>query len=292
MHDGKRIDRASSAGAGRWGCGSASGRRRAERSGRDGRAFAADAPVGTWPAGVSRRFGIRRRDLARSPAPIPPTARTTRSAMNLPSPRSTRATPHARAWGLKGKGVLGKEVRYAIADSQLNAERRRAGADRVHPARQRHHDHRLRVLGDGGGDGAAGPARARCSTWSAPRAPTRPPARIASATASAPSRRPTWRARRSARWLAASFGRGRKAAYLVPDYNYGHSVFDSFSEVDAPVRLDRGDAAGGAAVGHRLQLGPAQHRQLRRRRLRQRRVRRLGGELHQAGRSSSASCRR
>jgi branched-chain amino acid transport system substrate-binding protein len=33
----------------------------------------------------------------------------------------------AKAWGVKGKGVLGKQIRY-------QAERRRAGADAIHQA--------------------------------------------------------------------------------------------------------------------------------------------------------------
>ena len=38
--------------------------------------------------------------------------------------------------------------------------------------------------------------------------------------------------------VAKAIGKNIKAAYLVPDYTYGHSVFNSFSRIRQAARLD------------------------------------------------------
>ena len=66
--------------------------------------------------------------------------------------------------------------------------------------------------------------------------------------------------------LLKAFGKNRKAAWMTPDYTYGHTVTESIERVSGQEwRLDQGDRPGFAARHPGLQPVPDQHRQLRRR---------------------------
>ena len=66
--------------------------------------------------------------------------------------------------------------------------------------------------------------------------------------------------------LVKTFGKNKKAAYLTPDYTYGHTVTKSMQDYLAERGLDHGDQPGFAARRAGLLVLPAQCRQLRRRR--------------------------
>ena len=71
---------------------------------------------------------------------------------------------------------------------------------------------------------------------------------------------------RSAPVLVKAFGKNKKAAYMTPDYTYGHTVTKSMQDYLADRGLDHGDQPGLAARRARLLVLSAQRRQFRRRR--------------------------
>ena len=172
-------------------------------------------------------------------------------------------SPIARKWGLKGKGVLGKTLHYKVADSQtkpnvavqaqtgfiqndkaimITGSVSSATAIALEELAQR--DKVLNMVGLSGSNDTTGKNCQRYGFRSQPSA-------YMACKALAPV-------------VAKALGKDMKAAYLVPDYTYGHSVFDSLHRVRQAVRLDGGHQAGGAAGHLGLQLRPAEHRQQRR----------------------------
>ena len=92
--------------------------------------------------------------------------------------------------------------------------------------------------------------------------------------------------------LVKAYGKNKKAAYMTPDYTYGHTVTKSMQDYLATRRLDDGDQPGLAARRARLLVVSAQRRQLRRRRADQRQLGPRRGAVDPAGASSSASSTR
>ncbi len=138
-------------------------------------------------------------------------------------------SPIARKWGLKGKGVLGKTVKYGVADSEtkpnvavqaqtqfiqrdkaimITGSVSSATAIALEELAQR--DKVLNMVGLSGSNDTTGKNCQRYGFRSQP-----------SAYMACKALGPV---------LAKALGSGKKAAYLVPDYSYGHSVFDSFSQ--------------------------------------------------------------
>ena len=194
-----------------------------------GRAGAADGslPVGTFPAGVganSVMIGI----TTPLTGPYSADGQDTQLGYELAIAEINSGGPIARKWGLDGKGVLGKTVRYKIADSQtkpnvavqaqtgfiqndkaimITGSVSSATAIALEELAQR--DKVLNMVGASGSNDTTGKDCQRYGFRSQPSA-------YMACKALAPV-------------VAKALGNGLKAAYLVPDYTYGHSVFDSFS---------------------------------------------------------------
>ncbi len=135
----------------------------------------------------------------------------------------------AQKWGLKGKGVLGKTIKYKVADSQtkpnvavqaqtqfiqrdkaimITGSVSSATAIAIEELAQR--EKVLNMVGLSGSNDTTGKNCQRYGFRSQPSA-------YMACKALAPV-------------VAKAIGKNLKAAYLVPDYTYGHSVFNSFSE--------------------------------------------------------------
>ncbi|MBW4089657.1 MAG: ABC transporter substrate-binding protein [Proteobacteria bacterium] len=195
-------------------------------------ARAAEAPLGTWPAGVSGStvfVGVT------SPLTGAYSADGKDEVLGyeLAFAEINAGGANAQAWGLKGKGVLGKQIRHAIADSELKPnvavqaqtqfiQRDKAmmitgcvsSAEAVALEELAQREHVLNMVGAAGANAATGHDCQRYAFRSQPSA-------YMACKALAPV-------------VAQHYGRGKKVAYLVPDYNYGHSVFGSFSAFTKP----------------------------------------------------------
>ena len=133
----------------------------------------------------------------------------------------------AQQWGMAGKGVLGKTIRFQVVDEQANPnvavqeqtqfiERNKAimitgsvsSATAVAIQQLAQRDKVLNMVGSSGSNDTTGKDCRRYGFRSQPSA-------YMACTALGPV-------------VAKTYGEGRKAAYLVPDYTYGHSVYDSF----------------------------------------------------------------
>ena len=138
-------------------------------------------------------------------------------------------SPVAAKWGLKGKGVLGKMVKFGVADSEtkpnvavqaqtqfiqrdkaimITGSVSSATAIALEELAQR--DKVLNMVGLSGSNDTTGKNCQRYGFRSQPTA-------YMACKALGPV-------------LGKALGHGKKAAYLVPDYSYGHSVFDSFTQ--------------------------------------------------------------
>ncbi|WP_428492795.1 substrate-binding protein [Rhodopila sp.] len=192
-----------------------------------GRAGAADAPVGTFPAGVgadSVMIGI----TTPLTGPYSADGKDEQLGYELAISEINAGGPITRKWGLQGKGVLGKTLRYKIADSQtkpnvavqaqtgfiqndkaimITGSVSSATAVALEELAQR--DKVLNMVGASGSNDTTGKDCQRYGFRSQPSA-------YMACKALAPV-------------VAKALGKDLKAAYLVPDYTYGHSVFDSFS---------------------------------------------------------------
>ena len=189
---------------------------------------ASQPPLGTWPAGVqgdSVMIGIT------TPLTGPYSADGTDAKLGyeLAIGEINAGTPTAQKWGLKGKGVLGKQIRYQVADSEtkpnvavqaqtqfiqrdkaimITGSVSSATAIAIEELAQR--EKVLNMVGLSGSNDTTGKDcqrygfRSQLSAYMACKA--------------------------LAPVLVKKMGRGLKAAYLVPDYTYGHSVFDSFTQ--------------------------------------------------------------
>ncbi len=139
----------------------------------------------------------------------------------------------AQAWGLHGKGVLGKQIRYRIADTELKPnvavqaqtqfiQRDKAimitgcisSATAVALEQLAQREKVLNMVGGSGSNDTTGKDCQRYGFRSQPSA-------YMAAKALAPV-------------MAKALGPGLKAAYLVPDYTYGHSVYNSMVEFTKP----------------------------------------------------------
>ena len=194
-----------------------------------GRASAADAypPIGTFPAGVGAdavMIGI----TTPLTGPYSADGHDEQLGYELAISEINAGGPIARKWGLQGKGVLGKTVRYKIADSQTKpnvAVQAQTGfiqndkaimitggvssATAVALEELAQRDKVLNMVGASGSNDTTGKDCQRYGFRSQPSA-------YMACKALAPV-------------VAKALGKDLKAAYLVPDYTYGHSVFDSFS---------------------------------------------------------------
>ena len=137
--------------------------------------------------------------------------------------------PAAAKWGLNGKGVLGKQVRHRFADSETKPtvavqaqtqfiQRDKAilvtgsvsSAVAIAVQELASREHVLNMVGVSGSNDTTGK---NCNRWGFR------------------SQQQSYMAAKAIAPIAAkTLGTGKKAAYLVPDYTYGQSVFDSTSE--------------------------------------------------------------
>ena len=191
-----------------------------------GRGFAA-ASTGTYPAGVSGGsafIGIT------TPLTGPYSADGTDEQLGyeLAIAEINAGSPLARKWGLKGKGVLGKTLQYKVADSEtkpnvavqaqtgfiqnnkaimITGSVSSATAIALEELAQR--EKVVNMVGASGSNDTTGKNCQRYGFRSQPSA-------YLACKALAPV-------------VGKAYGKGVKAAYLTPDYTYGHSVFDSFT---------------------------------------------------------------
>ena len=185
-------------------------------------------PLGTWPAGVqgnSVLIGI----TTPLTGPYSSDGTDAKLGYELAIAEINAGGGTAAQWGLKGKGVLGKQVRYKVADSEtkpnvavqaqtgfiqqdkaimITGSVSSATAIAVEELAQR--DKVLNMVGLSGSNDTTGKNCQRYGFRSQPSA-------YMAAKALAPV-------------LAKDLGKNKKAAYLVPDYTYGHSVFDSVTQ--------------------------------------------------------------
>ncbi|MDQ2802805.1 MAG: substrate-binding protein [Pseudomonadota bacterium] len=139
----------------------------------------------------------------------------------------------AQSWGLTGKGVLGKQIHYRIADSEtkpnvaVQAQTQFIQSDKammitgcvssataVALEQFAQREKVLNMVGASGSNDTTGKDCQRYGFRSQPSA-------YMAAVALAPV-------------IARTLGHNLKAAYLVPDYTYGHSVFGSMTEFTKP----------------------------------------------------------
>ncbi|MGC8476448.1 MAG: ABC transporter substrate-binding protein [Acetobacteraceae bacterium] len=195
-------------------------------------ARAAEAPLGTWPAGAQGEsvfVGVT------SPLTGAYSAdgKDHVKGYELAFAEINAGGGNAAAWGLKGKGVLGKAIKYAIADSELKPnvavqaqtqfiQRDKAimitgcvsSATAVALEELAQRDKVLNMVGASGANETTGADCQRYGFRSQPSA-------YMACTALGPV-------------VAQHYGRNKKVAYLVPDYNYGHSVYQAFSAATKP----------------------------------------------------------
>lgn len=189
-------------------------------------------PIGTWPAGASG-------DSVFVGVTSPLTGAYSSDGKDhvlgyeLAFEEINAGGANAQAWGLKGKGVLGKTVKYGISDSELKAnvavqaqthyiQTNKAimitgcvsSATAVALEELAQREHVLNMVGASGANETTGTDCQRYGFRSQPSA-------YMACKALAPV-------------VAKHYGRGKKVAYLVPDYNYGHSVHDAFAEFVKP----------------------------------------------------------
>jgi branched-chain amino acid transport system substrate-binding protein len=142
-------------------------------------------------------------------------------------------SPIAQKWGLKGKGVLGKEIKYGVADSETKPnvavqaqtqfiQRNKAimitgcvsSAEAIALEELAQREKVLNMVGLSGSNDTTGKNCQRYGFRSQPSA-------YMACKALGPM-------------VGKGLGSNKKAAYLVPDYTYGHSVYDSFAAAMKP----------------------------------------------------------
>jgi branched-chain amino acid transport system substrate-binding protein len=189
-------------------------------------------PLGTWPAGVegdSIFVGI----TVPLTGPYSADGKDEQLGYELAIAELNAGSDVARKWGVKGKGVLGKQIRYQVADSEtkpnvavqaqtqfIHSQKAimiagcvsSATAIALEELAQR--EKVLNMVGGSSSNDTTGKNcrrygfRSQCSAYMACKA--------------------------LAPVLAQKLGHGKKAAYLVPDYTYGHSIYASFTELTRP----------------------------------------------------------
>lgn len=142
-------------------------------------------------------------------------------------------SPMAKKWGLSGKGVMGKEVKYGIADSETKPnvavqaqtqfiQRNKAimitgsvsSATAIALEELAQREKVLNMVGLSGSNDTTGKNCQRYGFRSQP-----------SAYMACKALGPV---------VGKALGANKKVAYLTPDYSYGHSVFDSFTAAVKP----------------------------------------------------------
>jgi len=193
---------------------------------------ASQPPLGTWPAGVQGSSVFVGVTTALT-GPYSADGTDEGLGYQLAFAEINAGGPTARKWGLQGKGVLGKQIRYQVADSEtkpnvaVQAQTQfisqqkaimitgcisSATAVALEELAQR--EKVLNMVGGSGSNDTTGKDCQRYSFRSQPSA-------YMACKALAPV-------------LAKELGHNLKAAYLVPDYTYGHSVYDSMVEFTKP----------------------------------------------------------
>jgi branched-chain amino acid transport system substrate-binding protein len=191
--------------------------------------FAAPAhtPLGNWPAGVqgdSVFVGV----TTALTGPYSADGNDVAKGYELAFAEINSGSDNARKWGVRGKGVLGKQIRYQIADTAtkpnvaVQAQTQFISRDKaimitgcINSATAialQELAQRERVVNMDGGSGSNVTTGKDCQRY----AFRSQPSAYMAAKALAPV-------------VAKHLGRNLRAAYLVPDYTYGHSVFDSTS---------------------------------------------------------------
>ncbi|HEY1930652.1 MAG TPA: substrate-binding protein [Acetobacteraceae bacterium] len=196
-------------------------------------AHAAGYPaIGTFPAGVSGSsafIGI----TTPLTGPYSADGKDAQLGYELAISLINEGSPLVHKWGLKGKGVLGKTLRHKVADSEtkpnvavqaqtgfiqndkaimITGSVSSATAIALEELAQR--EKVLNMVGLSGSNDTTGK---NCQRYG-------------------------FRSQNSAYMackalgpvVGKAFGNGKKVAYLVPDYSYGHSVFDSFTAAVKP----------------------------------------------------------
>lgn len=188
---------------------------------------AAPATIGTFPAGVSA-------DSVFVGITVPITGAYSADGQDLQRGYElalgliNSGDPTLAKWGLAGKGVMGKQLKYRMTDSELKPnvavqaqtgfiQRDRAimitgsvsSAEAIAVQELANRERVLYMVGVSGSNDTTGKNCQRYGFRSQQQS-------YMAARAMAPA-------------TAKALGKNLKAAYLVPDYTYGHSVFDSFS---------------------------------------------------------------
>jgi branched-chain amino acid transport system substrate-binding protein len=186
---------------------------------------ASPPPLGTWPAGTegsSIFVGV----TTALTGPYSADGTDEGRGYELAFAEINAGSPTAQRWGLQGKGVLGKQIRYQVADSQTKPnvavqaqtqfiQQQKAimitgcisSATAVALEELAQREKVLNMVGGSGSNDTTGKDCQRYAFRSQPSA-------YMASKALAPV-------------LAKELGHNLKAAYLVPDYTYGHSVYDS-----------------------------------------------------------------
>jgi ABC-type branched-subunit amino acid transport system substrate-binding protein len=184
------------------------------------------AAIGTWPAGAQGNsvfVGV----TTPLTGPYSGDGADHKLGYELAFEQINEGGPIAAKWGLKGKGVLGKQIRYQIADTEtkpniaVQAQTMFitdkaimitgcvASSTAVALEELAQREKVLNMVGASGSNATTGKDCQRYAFRSQPSA-------YMVSQALAPV-------------LAKQMGKGLKVAYLVPDYTYGHSLFDSIS---------------------------------------------------------------
>lgn len=191
-------------------------------------AFAAEnLPLGTWPEGVqgdSVMVGI----TVPLTGPYSADGKDEQLGYELAIAEINAGSDTVQAWGLKGKGVLGKQIRYKVADSEAKPN---VAVQAQTQFIQR--DKAIMITG------SVSSAVAVALEELAQRVKVLNMVGVSASndTTGKNCQRFGFRSQQSgymvckalAPVLVKAMGQGKKAAYLVPDYTYGHSVFDSFT---------------------------------------------------------------
>jgi branched-chain amino acid transport system substrate-binding protein len=186
-------------------------------------------PIGTWPAGAQGDTIFVGVTTALT-GPYSADGTDVKLGYELAIAEINQGGGTAAQWGLKGKGVLGKQIRYQVADTEtkpniaVEAQTRfitqnraimitgcisSATAIALEELAQR--EKVLNMVGGSGSNDTTGKDCQRYGFRSQPSA-------YMAAKAVAPV-------------LAKNLGKNMKAAYLTPDYTYGHSVYNSVTEL-------------------------------------------------------------
>lgn len=189
-------------------------------------------PLGTYPVGVSGHtafVGI----TTPLTGPYSADGNDEQLGYELAISEINSGSPTARKWGLKGKGVLGRTIAYKVADSET-----RPNVAEQAQTRFIRHDKAIMITG------SVSSATAIALEALAQREGVlnMVGASGSNTTTGRDCQRYGFRSQASAYMackalapvLAKALGKNKKAAYLVPAYTYGFSVFESFTEFTKP----------------------------------------------------------